>query len=97
MNWSKELVLVDFIPLNLISLLPCALQISLNLPPTYLLWKWPQTTDFAKPQKSVWKMWLDSLFSQNNEEAILSSPKNGDDIFLWLLLPRMTKKEKKII
>lgn len=41
-------------------------------------------------------MWLDSLFSQNNEEAILSSPKNGDDIFLWLLLPRMTKKEKII-
>lgn len=39
-------------------------------------------------------MWLDSLFSQNNEEAILSSPKNGDDIFLWLLLPRMTKKRK---
>lgn len=41
-------------------------------------------------------MWLDSLFSQNNEEVILSSPKNGDDIFLWLLLPRMTKKEKII-
>lgn len=40
-------------------------------------------------------MWLDSLFSQNNEEAILSSPKNGDDIFLWLLLPRMTKKREK--
>lgn len=31
MNWSKELVLVDFIPLNLISLLPCALKFTSNI------------------------------------------------------------------